>query len=94
MNIDQGILTNKDQLPVNRLNYGGGENRYSWITYQLGHLKCYGKNADAVYPSEKIYENRISALEKKAKYDYYFKTRFSRYSLVRSILSLILTFIF
>ena len=52
MVIDQGILTNKDQLPVTSLNYGGSDNRFSWVLYKLGFLQCYGKAEGIVYPSE------------------------------------------
>ena len=37
-NIDIGILTNMDQLPVTQLNYGDSQDRISWIEYELGPL--------------------------------------------------------
>ena len=39
VNIDEGILTSKDQLPVMRLNYGDSMERYSWIQYTLGTIR-------------------------------------------------------
>jgi len=51
VNIDEGILTSKDQLPVMRLNYGDSMERYSWIQYTLGSFSCSGKNG--LYPYEK-----------------------------------------
>ena len=62
MDIDEGFLTNKNQLPLTQLNYGGSSNRFSWILYQVGHLECTGKAYNAVYPSEK-YEQRIKDIE-------------------------------
>jgi len=59
--VDKGTLTNMKQLPVHELHYGDNLSRYSWILYDLGHLKCSGKSFDAMYPSEKD------------TYDYYFK---------------------
>ena len=56
------MLSDKNQLPVTQLNYGGSESRYSWIIYKLGHLECYGKAAGAHYPSEEL-PDRIQALE-------------------------------
>ena len=47
---DSGILTSMSQLPVMELNYGDSEYRHSWIEYDLGPLRCYGK--DYFYPSE------------------------------------------
>ena len=55
--IDEGILSNKDQLPVTVLNYGDSSSRYSWIIYELGHFKCSGKSEDTVYPSEEATHN-------------------------------------
>ena len=37
-NVDIGILTNMDQLPVTQLNYGDSQDRISWIQYDLGPL--------------------------------------------------------
>ena len=37
-NVDVGLLTNMDQLPVTQLNYGDSEERVSWIEYDLGPL--------------------------------------------------------
>ena len=51
-NVDEGLLSNKDQLPVTQLNYGDSESRYSWIFYSLGSLRCSGKSPNAMYPSE------------------------------------------
>jgi len=50
-NIDEGILTSKEQLPVMRLSYGDSMRRYSWIHYTLGHFSCSGKKG--LYPHEK-----------------------------------------
>jgi hypothetical protein len=52
IDIDEGILSNKDQLPVSTLNYGDSESRYSWIIYKLGNMECKGKADDVLYPSE------------------------------------------
>ena len=41
--IDDGILTNKDTLPVKSLRYGGSLTPYSTIRYFLGPLVCRGK---------------------------------------------------
>ena len=48
--IDSGLLTNKNQLPVSQLNYGDSAGRYSWIEYELGPLICQGQGG--LYPSE------------------------------------------
>ena len=37
-NVDVGVLTNMDQLPVTQLNYGDSQERVSWIEYELGPL--------------------------------------------------------
>ena len=58
MNIDDGVLTSKTQLPVTQLNYGGGGS----ISYEVDFLKCHGKADDGEYPSERN-SNRISAIE-------------------------------
>ena len=50
VNIDEGVLTSMDQLPVTQLNYGDSQARYSWIYYSLGQLRCYGKSKP--YPNE------------------------------------------
>ena len=65
MNIDEGVLSNKAQLPVTSLNYGGSGDRFSWILYKLNHLNCFGKSASAVYPSELNLEARIDTVEEK-----------------------------
>ena len=62
MNVDNGILTSKSQLPVTQLNYGGGSNRFSWILYEVDFLKCQGKSDDGEYPSARN-SNRIAAIE-------------------------------
>ena len=54
MNIDYGILTSRDQLPVMELAYGDSQYRYSWIHYTLGQFTCEGKRW--IYPSE-IHDN-------------------------------------
>lgn len=58
--IDDGILTNSDQLPVIQLNYGGGGDRNSWIIYKLGSLECAGKGGE--YPSE-IEDRKLEKIE-------------------------------
>ena len=50
--VDEGVLTNKDQLPVTELAYGGGSGLYSFISYNLGHLECRGKDSIQPYPGE------------------------------------------
>ena len=72
MDIDDGILSNLDQLPVTQLNYGESDNRFSWILYKLGYLACSGKASTAVYPSE---------LED---VDYYFRYKKTEYVQKRS----------
>ena len=62
MDIDSGVLSNKNQLPVTALSYGGSENRFSWIIYQLGYLQCHGKAENIEYPSERN-ANKIHAIE-------------------------------
>ena len=54
MNIDYGVLTSRDQLPVMELAYGDSQYRYSWIHYTLGDFTCEGKRW--IYPSE-IHDN-------------------------------------
>ena len=49
-NVDVGILSSRDQLPVTQLAYGASNHRYSFIRYTLGDLICYGKRG--LYPSE------------------------------------------
>ena len=41
--IDNGILTDKDSLPVKSLKYGGSITQFSSIKYILGPLVCSGK---------------------------------------------------
>ena len=60
--VDEGILSNKSQLPVVQLNYGDSLNRFSWIIYKLENLKCYGKANGVIYPSEQN-EDRIKNIE-------------------------------
>ena len=48
--VDSGLLTNKNHLPVSQLNYGDSAGRYSWIEYELGPLICQGQGG--LYPSE------------------------------------------
>ena len=50
--VDEGILSNRDHLPVIQLKYGGSRERYSWLVYELGELRCHGKAVDKIYPSE------------------------------------------
>ena len=76
MNVDEGILSSKTQLPVTQLNYGGGGS----ISYEVDFLKCHGKADDGEYPSERN-SNRISEIESRAttlegtvfQPDFYFK---------------------
>ena len=49
--IDDGILSDKDSLPVMSLRYGGAFTRISSIKYILGPFICSGKAQP--YPSEK-----------------------------------------
>jgi len=49
-------------LPVKTLNIGRTARRYSWISYELGHLECNGKRHGSVYPSEQN-EHRIENIE-------------------------------
>ena len=49
-NVDVGILSSRQQLPVTQLAYGASHRRHSWIHYTLGDLICYGKRG--LYPSE------------------------------------------
>ena len=49
--IDDGILSDKDSLPVMSLRYGGAFTKISRIQYLLGPLICNGKAEP--YPSEK-----------------------------------------
>ena len=48
--IDDGILSDKDSLPVMSLRYGGAFTKISSIKYILGPLVCSGKAQP--YPSE------------------------------------------
>lgn len=41
--IDEGVLTDKDSLPVKSLRYGGSLTRISSVRYILGPLLCSGK---------------------------------------------------
>ena len=50
--VDEGILTAMNQLPVTQLAYGGSLGRFSFVLYKLGYLECIGKSSTAVYPSE------------------------------------------
>ena len=50
VNIDEGVFTSMDQLPVTKLNYGDSQARYSWIYYTLGQLRCHGKSKP--YPNQ------------------------------------------
>ena len=77
--VDSGILTNKSQLPVMKLSYGGSMNRFAWISYKLGFLKFFGRAKNVIYPSEanehriKSIESRTKNLEEKVEMtDYYF----------------------
>ena len=54
VNVDYGVLTSRDQLPVMELAYGDSQYRYSWIHYTLGRFTCEGKRW--IYPSE-IHDN-------------------------------------
>ena len=51
-NTDEGVLTNKDQLPVSQVAYGGGSGLYNFILYKLGYLECIGKDSGELYPGE------------------------------------------
>ena len=62
VNVDHGILSNSAQLPVTQLNYGGSADRFSWVLYQLGFLRCSGKGDGGEYPSE-IIENWVNRIE-------------------------------
>ena len=50
VNVDFGVLSSRDQLPVMELAYGDSQNRYSWIHYTLGRFTCERKRW--IYPSE------------------------------------------
>ena len=54
VNVDYGVLSSRDQLPVMELAYGDSQYRYSWIHYTLGRFTCEGKRW--IYPSE-IHDN-------------------------------------
>ena len=41
--VDDGILTDKNALPVKTLRYGGAQTKFSNIKYILGPLVCSGK---------------------------------------------------
>jgi len=49
-NVDEGLLTSMEQLPVMELAFGDSSRRYSFIYYELGNFKCFGKKN--MYPSE------------------------------------------
>ena len=51
-NIDEGVLTDRDQLPVRELAYGNGAGVYNALSYMVGHLECTGKDPKSVYPSK------------------------------------------
>ena len=38
-NVDFGVLSSHDQLPVMELAYGDSQNRYSWIHYTVGRQR-------------------------------------------------------
>ena len=38
-NVDFGVLSSRDQLPVMELAYGDSQNRYSWIHYTVGRQR-------------------------------------------------------
>ena len=63
INVDEGTLTNKNQLPVMKLNYGGSDGRFSWILYKVENLKCWGKAGGVRYPSE-YYQTKFETIEK------------------------------
>ena len=69
--IDDGILSDKDSLPVMSLRYGGAFTRISSIKYILGPFVCSGKAQP--YPSEKSeidqeqMKNQLNALTDKVK---------------------------
>ena len=62
MELDTGILSNKTQLPITKLNYGGSGSRFAWILYQIGNLKCHGKADGVLYPSEQT-DDRLTKVE-------------------------------
>ena len=62
LNVDEGTLTNKNQLPVMKLNYGGSDGRFSWILYKLENLRCWGKADGVIYPSEH-YQTKLQTIE-------------------------------
>ena len=41
--IDEGVLTDKNSLPVKSLQYGGALTKFSSVKYILGPLVCSGK---------------------------------------------------
>ena len=81
-NIDEGVLTSMNQLPVTQLNYGDSQARYSWIYYELGQFRCYGKSRP--YPNEEeitemfddIHDNIKDLQQRTDKYDPSTYTRF------------------
>jgi hypothetical protein len=50
--LDEGILTNKNHLPIKTLHYGDGDSKSSWIIYNIGDFKCSGKSENSAYPRE------------------------------------------
>jgi len=61
VNVDIGVLTSRDQLPVMMLAYGDSRERTSWIQYRLGSFSCSGKRG--YYPNEAEIMERLDDLE-------------------------------
>merc|ERR1712184_183967 len=61
-NVDVGLLTSLDQLPVMELNYRATSGMFSWIAYRIGNLECSGKRNGKIYPSE-VNKNKIEKIE-------------------------------
>ena len=51
--VDEGILTDKNALPVKSLRYGGAYTRISSVAYVLGPLACSGKARVQILKIEK-----------------------------------------
>merc|ERR1712184_177450 len=61
-NVDVGLLTSLDQLPVMKLNYKSSSGMFSWIAYRIGNLECTGKRNVTIYPSE-VNKNKMEKIE-------------------------------
>ena len=67
--VDEGILTDKNALPVKSLRYGGAYTTFSNIKYILGPLVCSGKaqpypSEQAAIESEKV-KNKLATISAK-----------------------------